>query len=64
MAIGLQEEVSQTWKTEAQIQVEGKQTPFLEDRGREQQCHIRKEYVGWKLIWLYLEAIYLRETNK
>ena len=46
MAIGLQEEVFQTWKTEAQIQVEGKQTPFLEGRGGEQQCHIRKEYVG------------------
>lgn len=46
MAIGLQEEVFQTRKTEAQIQVEGKQTPFLEGRDGEQQCHIRKEYVG------------------
>lgn len=52
-------EAFQTWNTEAQNQVEGKQTPSLEDGG-EQQCHIRKEYVGWKLMWLYLEAIYLR----
>jgi hypothetical protein len=42
MAIGLQEEVFQTRKTEAQIQMEGKQTPFLEGRDGEQQCHIRK----------------------
>ena len=55
-------EAFQTCKTEAQNQVEGKQTPFLEGWG-EQQCHIRKEYVGWKLMWLYLEAIYLREID-